>query len=170
MQGSETKTLSFFQLQRCRPIAYLGLTARPRTLNITFLKLYVHGAHRPQWDHRVDPGIRRKETKSLGVPPTLINIKSLRRLPNRTRDLSSSLRCDPCGSSESEQLQMHDHSGYNEIYRCPHLKTPKFFKIQDPCSPSRDNRRFQATTNLFKSSAFHRSIQFETKVNRLYNV
>ena len=130
----------------------------------------VHGTHRPQWDHRVDPGIRRKETKSLGVPPTLINIKSLRRLPNRTRDLSSSLRCDPCGSSESEQLQMHDHSGYNEIYRCPHLKTPKFFKIQDPCSPSRDNPRFQTTTNLFKSSAFHRSIQFETKVNRLYNV
>ena len=58
-------------------------------------------------------GIRRKETKRLGVPPTLINIKSLRRLPNRTRDLSSSLRCDPCDSSESEQLQMHDHSGYN---------------------------------------------------------
>ena len=125
MRGSETKTLSFFQLQRCRPIAYLGLTARPRTLNITFLKLYMYGTHRPQWDHRVDPGIRRKETKSLGVPPTLINIKSLRRLPNRTRDLSSSLRCDPCDSSESEQLKMHDHSGYNEIYRCPHLKTPK---------------------------------------------
>ena len=131
----------------------------------------IHGTHRPQWDHRVDPGIRRKETKSLGVPPTLINIKSLRRLPNRTRDLSSSLRCDPCDSSESEQLKMHDHSGYNEIYRCPHLKTPKFFKIQDPCSPSRDNPPFQATTNLFTSSAFHRSIQFETKVsvNRLYS-
>ena len=132
MRGSETKTLSFFQLERCRPIAYLGLTARPRTLNITFLKLYMYGTHRPQWDHRVDPGIRRKETKSLGVPPTLINIKSLRRLPNRTRDLSSSLRCDPCNSSESEQLKMPDHSGYNEIYRCPHLKTPKFSQAPRP--------------------------------------
>ena len=46
-----------------------------------YVSKIIHGTHRPQWwDHRVDPGIRRKETKSLGVPPTLINIKSLRRL------------------------------------------------------------------------------------------
>ena len=50
-------------------------------------------------------------------------------------------------------------------------KRQSLARLQDPCSPSRDNPPFQATTNLFKSSAFHRSIQFETKVsvNRLYS-
>ena len=59
------------------------------TLRIFTYTVCTHGT---QWTVEW-AGIRRKETKRLGVPPTLINIKSLRRLLDWTTgpDISSTL-------------------------------------------------------------------------------
>ena len=62
-------------------------TSTDRTLRIThYVSLRTHCVctHGTQWTVEL-AGIRRKETKRLGVPPTLINIKSLRRLLDWTR-------------------------------------------------------------------------------------
>ena len=67
--GKETKSLSFFQLGRCRPIAYLALPARPQQTEHCVLRItYCVCTYGAQWNCRVG-WYQKKGDKKTGCPP-----------------------------------------------------------------------------------------------------